>query len=892
MKSLRFKIIISTMLIGLFVILGSFLVIQDIQKGIIEGEFRDKGILVADHLRLELTDPVLVNDLMEIKDYIENLKKGYSDIEYIFVTDSDGMVLVHTFDNGFPRALQNMSKPSNIQEEFIYYSDRGVIHEFDRPLLNNIGYVHLGLSETRVRTQIQESSDRLLLLSISAFVLWGIFIFFTGRWLTEPLLRLTEGAKRINKGILDQKIEVASNDELGELALTFNDMSKTLDEKIKDLVTSKEQTETAQKYLETLFDSIDDGIIVVNIDHEIIKVNESMLKMMHLNEEQVLGKSCHEMIFSIQHPYDKEVCPVSIMLRTREPMRLLRVVHVNGDKKILEINGTLLSDSKGEINVILVLRDVTQQKALEAQIIARNRELTTLNEISKNVSESFELDKILLRTLNSLLKLTNMDCGETYLLDEGSGNFVLNIHAGIDGDPKKVLPSNINVRDIVIINDQRKNPWIRTDEGSNVDESFVGIPLKLKDKVFGVITLRSTKQYNFSDKDKDIFTAIGNQLGVAIENTTLYNNIKYLKEFNEEILNNVNLAIHVVDKDMKILAVNDELIKLSRGKLKKEVMVGRSVFDIFPFLKEKNIDKEYEYVKNTGEIFQSQEKTEYYGDTIYTSTSKIPVRDETGSVVRIITVMKDVTEQKRLEEELKDSYEELRLTYLKLKELFKVKENFISNMSHELRTPLTSIMGYTELMLDENIPSEQKHKLEVIYRNSQRLSRLIQGLLDTAVIESKNLALNMQTLSIYEMIKRISGDMKAVSEIKNIPVILDIPEKIKVEGDREKLMHVFSNILDNAVKFTLKGSIKITASEDNEWVHIKFEDTGIGIPQDKLDMIFDRFYQLDSPETPNRGGAGLGLWISKNIVEAHGGRIWAESKNRGSTFHVLLKKEI
>ncbi|MBU4140216.1 MAG: cell wall metabolism sensor histidine kinase WalK, partial [Euryarchaeota archaeon] len=272
------------------------------------------------------------------------------------------------------------------------------------------------------------------------------------------------------------------------------------------------------------------------------------------------------------------------------------------------------------------------------------------------------------------------------------------------------------------------------------------------------------------------------------------------KEFNEEILNNVNLAIHVVDKDMKILAVNDELIKISRGRFKKEEMIDRVLYEIYPFLKEKNVDKEYEYVQSTGEIFLSEERTEYLGEVIYSSTSKIPIKDNTGSVIKIITVMKDVTEQKRLEEELKDSYEELRLTYLKLKELFKIKENFLSNMSHELRTPLTSIMGYTELM------------------------------------------------------------------------------------------QVFSNILDNSVKFTLKGKIKISAAEDNEWVHIKFEDTGIGIPQDKLDKIFDRFHQLDSPEKPGRGGAGLGLWISKNIVEAHGGKIWAESKNRGSTLHVLLLK--
>lgn len=893
MKSLRFKIIVSTLIIGLLIILGSFLVIQDIQKGIIEGEFRDKGLLLSNHLRLELTTPVLTNELMEVKGYIDNLKNSYTDIEYIFVTDSDGIVLVHTFDNGFPIALQNMSKPSNIQKEFIFYTDRGIIHEFDAPLLENIGYVHMGLSETRVRKQIQESSERLLLLAVLAFILWGVFIFFTGRWLTEPVFRLTEGAKRINKGILDQKIEVTSNDELGELAVTFNDMSKSLEQKIKDLVTSKEHVETAQKYLETLFNSIDDGIIVLNTKHEIIRVNKSMLKMMNLAEEQLTGKICHEVIFGLPpSPYENENCPINEMLRTKNPMRMLHEAVVNGGKKILEINSSMLSN-RGEVNIILVLRDITQQKALEAEIIFRNRELTALNEISKNISESFELDNILLKTLENLLKLTDMEHGEAYLLDEKSGDFVLKINTGNESTSPlpKVLPRIINTSGILTIDDPRKNPWIKSVESQNVDVSFLGIPLKLKDRVFGVITLRSSKQHKFSGKDKELFSAIGNQLGIAIENITFYNNIKYLKEFNEEILNNVNLAIHVVDKDMKILAVNDELIRLSKGRFKKKEMMDRILYDIYPFLKERNIDKEYEYVKKTGELFQSEERTEYMGDVIYTNTSKIPVRDNLGRVVRIITVMKDVTAQKRLEEELKDSYEELRLTYLKLKELFKIKENFLSNMSHELRTPLTSIMGYAELMLDYDLPVDQKHKLEVIYRNSQRLSRLIQGLLDTAVIESKNLSLNIKTLPLYEMIVHISDDMKMITGIKNIPINIDIPQQLTVEGDRDRLMQVFSNILDNAVKFTLKGKIIISAAEDNEYIHIKFEDTGIGIPQDKLDKIFDRFYQLDSPEIPGRGGAGLGLWISKNIVEAHGGKIWAESKNRGSTLHVLLLKK-
>ncbi len=868
MKSLRFKIIVSTLLIGLLMILGSFLVIQNIQRGIIEGEFRDKGFLVSNHLGLELANPVILNDLMEIKDYIENLKKGYSDIEYIFVTDSEGIILVHTFDNGFPVALQNFSRPSNVQREFIYFTENGIIHEFDSPLSNNVGYVHVGLSETRVRKQIQESSTQLMLLSISAFILWGIFIFFIGRWLTEPVLKLTEGAKKINSGILDQKIEVSSSDELGELASTFNDMSKNLDQKIRDLVTSKEQTETAQKYLETLFDSIDDGIIVLNTRHEIIRVNESLLKIMNLSEEQMLGKTCHNMIFGVPLSQNKKGdCPIDAMIGSGKPLRMLHEIEVGGIRKTMEINGSMLSD-RGEINVILVLRDVTLQKALETEIIARNRELTALNEVSKKISKSLEMDNILSGTLEILLELTGMESGEAYILDENTGDFVFKINAGknMTEVPAKILPHLINANEVLTI------------------------PLRSKDEVFGVITLRSDSRHTFSLKDNELFSAIGNQIGVAIENIKFYDNIKYLKEFNEEILNNVNLAIHVVDKDMKILAVNNELIRLGKDRIKKEKIVNKSLYEIYPFLKEKNIDKEYEYVLRTGEIFLSEERTEYVGDVIYTSTSKIPIRDNNGNVVKIITVMKDVTEQKRLEEELKDSYEELRLTYLKLKELFKIKENFLSNMSHELRTPLTSIMGYTELMLDENISLEQKHKLEVIYRNSQRLSRLIQDLFATAVIESKNLALNIQTLPLHEMMLQTSDDIKIMTDIKKIPVNIDIPEKLTVEGDRDRLMQVFSNILDNAVKFTIKGKIRITAFEDNGWIHVKFEDTGIGIPQDRLDLIFDRFYQLDDASASNREGTGLGLWISKNIVEAHGGKIWAESKNRGSTFHVLLLK--
>jgi len=888
MTTLRSRIIISTMVIIFLIITGSYLVIQDIQAGIIEGDFRDKGFLLAKDLAQDVTNPLLLNDMVSIRASFDNVKKNYPDVEYIYLTDSEGIVLVHTFDKGFPKVLQNMTKPSKTIKESVIDTETGIIHEFNAPVFRNIGYIHVGLTENGVRAQILEASRRLFLLAISALVVGGIFSYLTGKRLTEPISKLAEGANRINKGVLDQKIDISSGDELGGLARTFNDMALNLDQKIKDIIASKEQTETAEKYLETLFDSIDDGIFVINSDHEIVKINKSFLKLMGLKEENVLGRTCHEMVFG------EEECPVKKLLQTKKPLRFMHEANIKGTKKKFEINASPFIDKKDITNIILVMRDITQQKALEEEIIARNRELTILNEISGNISEIFDLDKILLNTLDKLLELTGMESGEVYLLDENTGEFVLKNYLGSEENKScGILNEMVKGDEVMVIEDTRNLPGMeKAFEDKSGIISFAKIPLKSKDKVLGIVTIRSRSPHGFSSRDKELFITIGSQIGVAIENILFYNNIRNLKEFNEEILNNINLAIHVIDKNMKILAINDELLKLGRGMFKKNRIMNKNLFEAFPFLKKGHLDMEYEHVIKTGEIFLSEEKTQYFDEVIYTNTSKIPIKDKNGNVEKIITVITDVSERKKLEEELKDSYVELKLTYSKLQELFRMKDNFLSNISHELRTPLTSVIGYTELMLEGNLTDEQRHKAEIILRNSKRLSKLIRALLDTPLIESGALALKTQLVPLFDLAAQVIEDMKTVASIKNIPIFNDIPESIIINGDKERLLEVFSNLLDNAIKFTLKGEIRISAEEEAENIHIKVIDTGIGIPQENLLRIFDKFYLVESSSTRKYEGAGLGLWISKNIVEAHGGRIWAESKNRGSTFHILLPKSV
>jgi len=868
------------------IVSGSYFVIQDIETGIIQGEFRNVGFLLANNLASEITNNILIDDLVEVMKSIDNTKNNYHEIEYVFVTDLQGNVIVHSFDKGFPKALMNYTKPEDVKEEEIISTDNGVIHEFDAPLSKKIGYVHIGLSENRVRAQILEASRKLLYIAICAMILGGVFAYFIGKRLTEPILRLTDGAKRMNKGILDQKIEVSSRDEMSELADAFNDMASSLDQKLNELVSSKEKIEEAEKYLETLFDSIEDGIIVVNSNHEIIKMSRSFLKMTDREEKDVLGRTCHEMIFGVlPSENQKEKCPINALLESKKSIRFVHEIDSDTEKKILEINASMFLERRGIQNVIMVIRDITGHKFIEDQIVLRNRELAALNEISNIIRETFDIDKILTRSLVAIQELTDMESANAYLFDEKTQGFLSRIHLGMENVCDKIEFKKIN--EVLIVEK------LKTKEISNeISMCFAIIPLKSKDKVLGVITICSKKSHIFSSRDKELFSAIGNQIGVALENITFYENIKYLKDFNDDILNNINLAIHVVDTDLKILAVNNELIKLSRGMIKRDKIINTNLFLVYPFLKETNVELEYNHVIKTGKIFLSEEKTQYYGDTIYTSTSKIPIKDKNGNVDKIITVIEDISDRKKLEEELKDSYEELKLTYSKLQELYKIKDNFLSNISHELRTPLTAVIGYTELMLDEKLSEKQRHMTEIVFRNSKRLSRLIKGLLDSQLIESRNIHLAGEMVVINEIIATVVEDMKNMAASKNIPIKIDIPDTLVVEGDIERLTQVFSNLVDNAIKFTISGEINIRGEMDNQKAHIQITDTGIGIPKDRLDKIFDRFYQIDSSKVRKYGGTGLGLWISKNIIEAHGGRIWAESKNSGSTFHVLLPKSV
>jgi signal transduction histidine kinase len=232
--------------------------------------------------------------------------------------------------------------------------------------------------------------------------------------------------------------------------------------------------------------------------------------------------------------------------------------------------------------------------------------------------------------------------------------------------------------------------------------------------------------------------------------------------------------------------------------------------------------------------------------------------------------------------------------------LDRLKSAFLANMSHELRTPLNSILGFSDVMLeglDGELTEYMDNDLRLIQKNGQHLLHLINDVLDMSKIESGRMNLHPETFNIYATLEEVCSITSALASEKNIALFIeeDSERNIEIHADDTRIRQVMINLVNNAIKFTEKGKIAISLKQlDNARILIAVKDTGTGIPPDKLEMIFQEFTQVDTSTTRKVGGTGLGLPISRRLVEMHGGRIWAESTGvdgEGSTFFVELPLE-
>ncbi|MCS7251224.1 MAG: response regulator [Anaerolineae bacterium] len=246
---------------------------------------------------------------------------------------------------------------------------------------------------------------------------------------------------------------------------------------------------------------------------------------------------------------------------------------------------------------------------------------------------------------------------------------------------------------------------------------------------------------------------------------------------------------------------------------------------------------------------------------------------------------------------LKSAYlhQEQRLTTERLRELDRLKTQFIANMSHELRTPLNSIIGFSRVILkgiDGPLTEAQRQDLTAIYNAGQHLLGLINDILDLSKIEAGRMELHFAEVDLREIIRGVMSTAVGLTRDKPIELRQEVPEDLPpVWADPQRTRQVLLNLVSNAAKFTERGFIAVRAQAGPSFVTVSVQDTGIGIPQEKQEEIFQEFTQVDSRTSRRYGGSGLGLAIARRLVEMMGGRIWVESEvGKGSTFFFTLPR--
>jgi two-component system, NarL family, sensor histidine kinase BarA len=250
-----------------------------------------------------------------------------------------------------------------------------------------------------------------------------------------------------------------------------------------------------------------------------------------------------------------------------------------------------------------------------------------------------------------------------------------------------------------------------------------------------------------------------------------------------------------------------------------------------------------------------------------------------------------VTESYR---ELSDKNRQLEESYAKLKELDRLKSNFLATMSHELRTPLTSVIGYSEMMLEGlggPLTGEQREYLGIIMEKGENLLQLITSILDISKIEAGRVRLVVSEIDAAQIMRDAVATVVPIARKKGVRVACQPSTIPRIHADRDKLRQVLVNLCSNAVKFTQAGGVITVAAEarPGDRVAIHVTDTGIGIASEHIDKVFDVFFQVDGSSTREYGGAGLGLAIVKSYVEAHGGDVGVRSEpGAGSVFTVVL----
>ncbi len=491
----------------------------------------------------------------------------------------------------------------------------------------------------------------------------------------------------------------------------------------------------------------------------------------------------------------------------------------------------------------------------------RVRQRDYLLEIARAITQELDLEKLLARILRISIEMLAGQAG-LIALKQADGWRVATAHGIAPAFLRYLTPllaeEKVRELDVSELNRMLKELTYTASMGLL---NGTGLPLAAHGQVIGVIFIFRNYADVFTPNDRVLLQSFADQAAIAVFNAQLYGQVSYEKKRLDALLDSAADGILILDSSLNVERCNEAFAKLY-GQTSDDI-TGKPHYEIIQWKREPQGRTLDESVANgwpltpNATLYVEGDLERPLPPPLPVGITYAPLLSEENKLLNIIVSVRDITHFRNADE---------------------IKATFISIVSHELRTPVALIKGYASTLRRDDAKWD-KHtindSLAVIEEEADRLSRMIDDLLDASRLQAGGLSLNQADVALPSLALRVSG--RFASQSPRHRIITDFPEKFPVIlGDEHRLEQVLSNLVSNALKYAPEGEIKISGAIHPDQVIVCVSDQGPGIDPKDIPHIFDRFYRSTNAVKQTKG-AGLGLYLARAIIEAHGGRIWAEA---------------
>jgi PAS domain S-box-containing protein len=507
------------------------------------------------------------------------------------------------------------------------------------------------------------------------------------------------------------------------------------------------------------------------------------------------------------------------------------------------------------------------------------RQRDYLLDISRALTSRLSLKDVLGRILRSAAEMLNGQAGLIALAEDHS--FAMRATYGIP--PEMIqhfvpLLSDIPRDDpdaFVIPELNQKMQSVAQAAGLGLQQ-VIALPMVVGSDLVGVIYIFREADGSFTRNEVRMLQSFADQAAIAVQNAHLYESVAHKNRRLDAVLRHSADGIMILNPDLTIESINLALSRITGWPI--EEAYSAPYERLIHWAKREEGTDLVEAVargwphSDQNVVYAEGDLRNINGSTISVWISYAPLFNDHGDLAAIIANVRDIT---------------------KFREADQAKATFISVVSHELKTPVSIIKGYASTLSRPDVEWKRDlvtDGLRVIEEEADRLAELIENLLDTTRLQFGRLSLSIREVQLDEMARKSAAKMS--SQTDKHQIVADFPDDFPViQGDEERLNQVITNLIGNAIKYSPDaGEIRITGSMlDDNRVQVSVSDQGIGIPADQHEFIFDRFYRVDNLLSRRTQGAGLGLYIVKSIIDAHGGQIWLDSQpDQGTVFSFTL----